>query len=82
MIWQLFSRGRKKNRDTIKVELTMDVDIDKADEVLETAKKKLEETKAKTPEIAKAVASARRVHYRVDNFTEEIKHSFGRIDHG
>ncbi len=53
-----------------------------ATEKLEEVKNKLEEDKAKARDIAKAVAAARRIHYKVDQFTEEISESFGRLNHG
>jgi phage terminase Nu1 subunit (DNA packaging protein) len=46
---------------------------------LKEANRKLAQTKAKAPEIARAAASARRVNYKVDKFTEEIGRAFGRL---
>lgn len=56
--------------------------LKKADEDLRIVEEKLEEDKAKVPELARAVASARRTRYRVDQFTQEIASSFGRVNHG
>jgi phage terminase Nu1 subunit (DNA packaging protein) len=49
---------------------------------LKTVEEKLAADQAKTKDLAKATASARRVHYRVDQFTEEYSRSFGRTNHG
>lgn len=56
--------------------------IQKAEENLRDLEAKIAEDKEKTPHIAKAVASARRVEYRVHRFTQEISDSFGRLNHG
>lgn len=77
MWWRLFSRGRKHEEV-----IEGSDDLHQANEKLKKAEEKLADTKAKAPEIAKAVASARRVHYKVDLFTKEISQSFGRLHRG
>lgn len=53
-----------------------------AEEHLKEVDEKLKQDKAKVAEIAKAVAASRRVRYKVDQFTQEIADSFGRLNHG
>lgn len=57
-------------------------EIDKLNVKLAIAEEKLQEAKDKLPSLAKATASARRVRYRVDKFTETYKETFGRMNHG
>jgi hypothetical protein len=58
-------------------------DEDSVDEKLQNAQTKLAETKQQLPELAKAVASARRVKYRVDSFTAAMNDSMlRRNNHG
>lgn len=53
-----------------------------AEEKLKEVDEKLRQDKVKATEIAKAVAASRRVRYKVDQFTQEIADSFGRLNHG
>lgn len=56
--------------------------LKKAEQNLQDIDAKIAEDRNKTPEIAEAVASARRVQNRVHKFTQEISDSFGRLNHG
>jgi len=64
------------------IEAEQDENFDLAELRLKAAERKLAQTRAKSKEIAKAAASARRVSYKVDRYTEEIGRSFGRVNHG
>jgi len=56
--------------------------VEQVEEDIKEAEKKLQEDKSKLPDLERAVASARRVHYRVDKFTEEYTRAFGRVNNG
>lgn len=59
------------------------VEASHADEKLEATQQKLDDTKDKLPELARAVASARRVKYRVDSFTAAMNDNMlRRNNHG
>lgn len=76
MIWRLFRRNKED------VASEDDTQVEELEQELEVQKEKLAETRAKVPDLARATASARRVHYRVDQFTEEISKTFGIVNHG
>lgn len=76
MIWPFRKRTKVERHESTKPK------IEQAEKDLENAESKLVQDRAKLPEIARATASARRVHYHVDQFTEEMSRSFGRLNHG
>jgi septal ring factor EnvC (AmiA/AmiB activator) len=80
MRWWRF--GIKKSRESEEDIENGEKAIRKADESLRDLESKIAEDKEKSPELARAVASARRVEYRVHKFTQEISDSFGRLNHG
>lgn len=57
-------------------------EIQKLESKIEEAEKKLADTVAQLPELNKAVASARRVRYKVDNFTKAMRDDARGVNHG
>jgi len=72
----------RKSQCVIENEEIQRPELERADQDLEELRHKITEEQAKMPELARAVASARRVQYRVNRFTEEIDQSFRRLNHG
>jgi hypothetical protein len=80
MIWP-FRKRVEEGEQTNALEKAEEKDA-AATEKLEEVKNKLADDRAKAKDIAKAVASAKRIQHKVDQFTEEISESFGRLNHG
>lgn len=77
MIWPFRKRLQYAREDYT------EQDVEQIDEKLREVEEKLAETRVKTaPEIARAVAGAKRVYRKVDQFTEEYARAFGRTNHG
>lgn len=77
MMW--WRKKRKRNIDT---DNHVRAQVVQAERDLNIVKQKLEHDRSKAKDLARAVASARRVSYKVDLFTEEISKSFGKVNHG
>lgn len=77
--WEFFTKRSTTSREHVENNVE---EIKKAEDNLRDLESKIADDKIKSPELARAVASARRVEYRVHKFTQEISDSFGRLNHG
>lgn len=74
--------GKRRKVSRTNTNNQIPTEVAKAEKDLSIVERKLEADRSRAKELAKAVASARRVSYRVDLFTDEIRRSFGRVNHG
>ena len=71
-----------RTKETWKDEDDNDAKLEQIDEKIKVAEEKLACTVSQIPELSKAVASARRVKYRVDGFTEAMYDGLRGVKHG
>jgi hypothetical protein len=73
--WLISRKAREEEDDN-------DSKLDELDEKIQEAEEKLACTVASLPDLSRAVASARRVKYRVDGFTEAMYDGVRGVKHG
>ncbi len=81
-LWAWVGRKLHSNDDDNDEPDTVELPLQEIEFKVHEAEEKLAETQAQLPELSRAVASARRVKYRVDNFTKAMYDDSRGVNHG